>query len=255
MSSAVPRSFAVLDLLVGEIAGLPLGEIATRLDLPKSAAHRVLTELVQLGYLIQDRATGHYVLGLRLVSQALRHLASIPVVDLAKPLLDRIAHRSGELVRLGLQDGDDSLVWVAKAQGARSGLRFDPDDGREIKLARSSSGLAWLSTLPPGRAEALVRRQGFDDIDRYGPDGARDVAEAMEEVRRAREQGYAWTESTFELGGAVLAVPIGTAGRPAVGTLSIAGPQIRWTRERAQEILPDLRAASDELVALLEVGP
>ena len=249
MSSALPRTFAVIELLVGRPEGVPLGEISDTLELPKSATHRIVTELVELGYVKQDDVDGRYALGLRLVSQALRHLAHIPLVDLAKPLLDRLAELSGELARLSIPD-DGTLIWVAKTQGARSGLRYDPDAGREIKLARTSSGLAWLSTLPDVEAIALLEAQGFDDLEHYGPNGASDLAGVLRLLGQVREDGYSYTDSTFELGTATIAVPISFDGKSAAGVLSIAGPSVRLTRERALELVLHLRIAADQLALL-----
>jgi IclR family acetate operon transcriptional repressor len=249
MSSALPRAFAVIDLLVGKPAGQSLGQIAEKLDLPKSATHRILTELVELGYVRQDEAQGDYRLGLRMVSQSLRHLASIPLVDLAKPILDRLAELSGELARLSLPD-EDSLIWVAKTQGARSGLRYDQDSGREVTYAHTSSGRAWLSALPRDRAIELLTVQGFDDIDRYGPNAARSFDEALAAIERVKSDGYSYTDSTFELGTATLAVPVAMAGFPPVGVLSITGPSVRLTEARALELVPHLLEASEQLAVL-----
>ncbi|MHA6669485.1 IclR family transcriptional regulator [Homoserinimonas sp. A447] len=246
MSTAVPRSFAVLELLVGKPDGLQLGEIAEALELPKSAAHRVLAELVALGYVNQENADGRYALGLRLISQAVRHLARIPLVELAKPLLDRLAEVSGELARLGLPD-HGSLIWVAKTQGARSGLRYDADAGREVKLVRTSSGMAWLSTMSDVVASALLAAQGFDDLENFGPDGPTDLESALELLNQVRADGYCYTDSTFELGTATIAVPISSEGTVAAGVLSISGPSVRLTQERGLALVPHLREAAAQL--------
>lgn len=248
MSSALPRTFAVIDLLVGKPHGVPLGVIADTLELPKSATHRIVTELIELGYVKQEE-NGHYALGLKLVSQALRHLAHIPLVDLAKPLLDRLAELSGELARLSIPDGG-TLMWVAKTQGARSGLRYDPDAGREIKLARTSSGLAWLSTMPEAGAVSYLEAQGFQDVDQYGPAGPSDLAETLAELARVRDNGYCYTDSTFELGTATIAVPIREDGHVASGVLSIAGPSVRLTHERGLALVPHLLEAAEQLALL-----
>jgi DNA-binding IclR family transcriptional regulator len=249
MSSALPRAFAVIDLLVGKPAGQSLGVIAEQLGLPKSATHRILTELIDLGYVRQDETHGDYRLGLRMVSQSLRHLASIPLVDLAKPVLDRLAELSGELARLSLPDGD-SLIWVAKTQGARSGLRYDQDSGREITYAHTSSGRAWLSALPRERAVELLTLQGFSDAEQYGPHAARSIDEALAAIEQVKVDGYSYTDSTFELGTATLAVPVVMAGFPPVGVLSVTGPSVRLTEARAIELVPHLLEAREQLAVL-----
>ncbi|MCW4385479.1 IclR family transcriptional regulator [Salinibacterium sp. SYSU T00001] len=254
MSAVLPRALAVLEHLVAKPDGEFLGDVADALDMPRSATHRILSELVDLGYLVQHPVDGRYSLGLRIVSQALRHLAKIPLVDLAKPTLDRLAELSGELARLSIPE-NGSLLWIAKTQGARSGLRYDPDAGREIKLARTSSGLAWLSTLPEQEAVHYIERQGFDDLENYGPDGVTTLEQALEVVARVREDGYCYTDSTFELGTATIAVPIAEPGQRGSGVLSIAGPSVRLTLERALTMVPHLIDAAEELAHLAPPPP
>ena len=57
-------------------------------------------------------------------------------------------------------DGD-RLTWVAKAQGARSGLRYDPEMGSEVRLSCSATGFAWLSCMTDKEAVALRREAGL----------------------------------------------------------------------------------------------
>ena len=65
-----------------------------------------------------------------------------------RPAGDRPAGAGhGELVRLAIVDGD-RLTLVAKAQGANSGLLYDPDMGIDLRLSCSAAGQAWLMTLP-----------------------------------------------------------------------------------------------------------
>ncbi|MHA6669477.1 IclR family transcriptional regulator [Homoserinimonas sp. A447] len=249
MSSTLLRAFTILELLTGKPDGMRLSDIATTAELPKSAVHRTLAHLSDVGYVRQDPVHGRYMLSLRMLSRAVRHLANLPLMEVAAPLLDELAAASGELVRLSVADGD-TLVWVAKRQGARFGLRYDPQAGREIKLIRASSGLAWLSGLEHDRAVAIVDAQGFDDLDDYGPHGPSTRGEALAALAEVTELGYSYTDATFELGTAAIAVPIQEPGQDAVGALNIAGPSVRLLRENALELLPMLRDAADVLAVL-----
>jgi IclR family acetate operon transcriptional repressor len=249
MSSTLLRAFTILELLTGKPEGLRLSDIATTADLPKSAVHRTLAHLIDAGYVKQDPVHGQYMLSLRMVSRAVRHLANLPLMEVAAPLLDELAAASGELVRLSVAD-DDTLLWVAKRQGARFGLRYDPQAGRAIKLVRTSSGLAWLSGIDHDRAVAIIEEQGFDDLDEYGPRGPSTFDEALAALAEVTQLGYSYTDETFELGMAAIAVPIREPGRDAVGALNIAGPSVRFLRENALELLPMLRSAANDLAIL-----
>jgi len=146
MSGVLERTLGILELLSEQGQGVELAVLAEALNMPKSAAHRLLADLVRYGYVRQTRDMGAYVLTTKLVSLGLSYLSKTGVIDVAQPLLDRLAEQTGELVRLSVVDGD-RLTWVARAQGARQGLRHDPDMGSIARLSCPASGLAWLSTL------------------------------------------------------------------------------------------------------------
>ncbi|KAF1051323.1 MAG: Transcriptional repressor IclR [Stenotrophomonas maltophilia] len=246
--SQIERAFSLLESLTTEPRGLPLQTLAERLQIPKSATHRMLAELTRLGYVRQNPDNARYQLSTRLVAQGFRYLASNGA-DIIQPILDRLALDCGELVRLGVIDGDRQ-TWIAKAQGARGGLRYDPDMGRDAPLFFTASGHAWLASLDDEQALALVRRQGRADPADFGPNAPRDEAELLGYLRRARERGYAWVEQTSALGTSALAAVVRHPldGR-SIGVMSIAGPSARLSEARLHQLAPALLAAVDELSA------
>jgi IclR family acetate operon transcriptional repressor len=169
MSIALERGLSVLEHLARHPQGLPITLIAAELDIPLSACHRLLAGLQRRDYVRQARKQGDYVLTTKVVSLGLGFLSSAGIVDIAEPILERLAETSGELVRLSIVD-EDRLTWVAKSQGTRqAGQRYDPDMGQDVQLSCTSSGHAWLMTMSDERALALVSRQGFGAPERHGP--------------------------------------------------------------------------------------
>ncbi len=139
-TGTVDRTLRILETLAQAPEGVSLSGLADELALPRSACHRLLSELVRCGYVRQLRAHGDYALTTKLPALGLNFLGGAGVVDIAQPIIDRLADTSGELVRLALVDGD-RLTFVAKAQGARAGLRYDPDMGiDEAPLGRAMLG-------------------------------------------------------------------------------------------------------------------
>ena len=58
MSSLLERGIKVLELLAGHPEGVPLSAVASATDMPLSATHRLLAELVRLGYVAAAARTG-----------------------------------------------------------------------------------------------------------------------------------------------------------------------------------------------------
>jgi IclR family acetate operon transcriptional repressor len=250
MTAAIDRVLAILDLLSQHPDGLAVQSVATKIDLPPSATHRLLNDLVRLGYVRQVGRHGSYVLTLRLAALGLSWLGRTGLPDLVQPVLDKLARQSGELVRLSVSDGD-TPVWVAVAQGATGGLRYDParEQGDRVLLAYSASGRAWAATLPEDRALALIAAQGLTPPPGAAKGARLDMAAVLRLLSDARSGGHAEAVDCFLEGMAAIAVPLPGA-IPASGTLSIAGPAVRLTPARRSALLPALHAAAAELAAL-----
>jgi len=106
-----------MELLAEGARDMALGEIAERLQEPKSGIHRLLTTLVTHGWAEQDAQTGLYRLTMRLTLLGQRFYADTGIPDLCQPLLDELAAQAGDYVRLAVAAGG-SLNWLADAQGA-----------------------------------------------------------------------------------------------------------------------------------------
>jgi IclR family transcriptional regulator, acetate operon repressor len=242
VATPVDRCLDVLELLADDAGGMPLSAIALRLGLPKSGAHRLLGQLAARGFVSQDAASQRYRLTMRLAVLGFRYLASTGLTEVCKPELDRLALETGELVRLAIVEGL-SLTWVAEAQGARQGLRYEGDYGRGVRLHATATGKAWLATLPETDAVRIVLAQGFAAQREMGPRAIRTVPGLIDELARTRAQGYATAFEEGEPGMAAVAAAI--PGRqpddPVVGTVSAAGPIVRLSMERMHRIAPSLQ--------------
>ena len=250
--SPAQRCLDLLELLADEPDGLPLAAVAARLALPKSAAHRFLALLASRGFVRQDAASGHYSLTLKLPALGFRYLAGTGWPDLAQPTLDVLASRTGELARLALVEGD-SLTWVAKAQGASTGLRYDADAGRGVILHATATGKAWLATLPEERAIALVAREGRLGSRGLGPRALATVAALKRELRATRRRGWGEAVEEGEPGVAAVAVAVRPRDGPdadAFATVSVAGPLARMGAARRAELARMAQASAREIADL-----
>jgi DNA-binding IclR family transcriptional regulator len=252
MSTTIERSLQLMERLAAHPEGRALSALSSELQMPLSATHRLLAELVRCGYVRQDQRHGDYLLTIKLVSLGLSFLSNSGIVDVAQPLLDRLAADAGELVRLAVVDGD-ALTFVAKAQGATRGLRYDPDMGLSVNLSCSSAGHAWFSTISEERVLELVARQGFGRQEDFGPQAPRTVESLLAFVRAARGRGFSMINEVFAPAMAAMAAPVRSGSGATIGVVTIAGPSVRLTEERMLALGPALLASAED-VALASGG-
>lgn len=242
------RGLAILEILSGHPWGLSADEIAHQLDIPIATTLRLLTGFVESGYLHGQGRNGRYRLSPKLPALGLAFLGSSGITDLVQPILDDLAKKTGELVRLAIFSSG-KLTWVAKSQGAKNGLFYDPEDTSEVHLPASANGHAWLSCLTEVEIDRLVSE---DDIRTYGLSSTapRTRAELMEMIETARKNGFASVHDSYAIGTSAMAIPITKRStKKPIGTLSVAGPTMRMTPGRMNEILPWLKSSARELEA------
>ena len=254
-SGLLDRGLAILELLSGSANGMTLTTISDTLRIPRSATHRLLASLFEHGYLRQEQDRGVYVLTTKLQVLAFRHLASTGYVDAAQQVLNRLAKETGELVRLAVAD-EKQLTWVARAQGARTGLRYDPDMGMVAQLSCSATGYTWLSHMEDREAIAVIEAQGVGSRDEYGPQAPQTIEEVLSRVQTARSLGYSVAVQTFTDWMSAIATTIVNPynGRP-IGVVSVAGPVSRLPEARLHELAPLVLEAAQEIGKLVPGSP
>ena len=248
------RALSIIELLAKNAAGLPLSEISTELGIPRSATHRLLSDLRAEGYARQAHEGGPYCLTAKIVALGLIYLDAAGATRQIQPHLDALAKKTGELVTLAIID-DRRLIRVARVQGARRGLRYNPDESSEVYLAATSNGIAWLSYLAEDEALYLMAKQGLNP-EGYGPKAPKTFREVRKQIDAARKLGYARVVETYEAGTSAIAAAICRPGtRQPIGTLSVAGPSVRVTGHAMDSMAPDLLACVAEIAKTAASSP
>ena len=246
--SSVERGLAILELLVEHGEGLQISEIAHHLSFPLSASHRLLQALMNAGYVKQDVPSELYVLTLKLGAIGLRQLSEMTLVKAAQPILDDLAKKTGELVRLAVVEGDE-MTWTAEAQGATGTIRYHPPlSGHHVPLHTTGMGKVWLASMPEKEAIARVVARGFDTA-LMGPNAIRTVPALRRKIREARALGFAFNDQESELGLSAIAMLIKDRmqANRVVGAVSVAGPTFRLDRERLVSFAEPLHLAICQL--------
>ncbi len=254
MSGALEKSLAILEYLTLYPDGASLVQIATDLNQLRSGCHRTLHELIRYGYVRQLPQRGEYALTTKMASMGLSFLSKSGVVDIAQPVIQRLALQTEELARLAIVDGE-RLTLVAKAQGARSGLLYDPDMGIDLRLSCSAAGQAWLMTLPEDQAIEYVTHQGIGDPKQYGPNAPTSIKALLKVLEEHRKRRYSTIVDAYAPGMSSMAAPVQRTGEPATGVVVIAGPSSRLTAARMQQFGDALLAAAGELAVSGNASP
>jgi DNA-binding IclR family transcriptional regulator len=250
-NSVIGRCLGIIEMLA-DGRNMPLADISRELDIPKSATHRLLQSLAELGWVKQVPESGYYGLTLRLAIAGQRLLVGTRIPEVCQPVLDRLARESADLVRLAVvQDG--TLTTVAFAQGGRVGLIYQPEMIATVPLHCSATGKAWLATLPNTEAVRLaVRQKGFGTPGVFGPRALLTVETLIEALEETRQRGWAsvWEENEVGIAAVAAAIRPGGKSSSAVGAVSIAGPLTRYDKKCVAAAAERVIAGARELAEL-----
>jgi DNA-binding IclR family transcriptional regulator len=146
------------------------------------------------------------------------------------------------------------MLWVSQAQGAKRGLKYDPDAGAVVTLSCSATGIAWMSSMSEEASLQRILRQGIASVDEFGPNAPQSLEAIRSWLAEARTKGYATASDTFTLGIASVAAPVLLNGH-AEGVVSIAGPTARLPQKRLDELSVPLLQATAAISKILSIAP
>jgi DNA-binding IclR family transcriptional regulator len=115
---ALEKGLDVLETLAAEPAGLTQKQLAERLGRSVSEIFRMLGTLQRRGYIVRDAKSGEYALTLRLFQLATQHPPIRRLQQVALPVMDALAAKTGLACHLGMASGEQFLI-VVQAEAPR----------------------------------------------------------------------------------------------------------------------------------------
>jgi DNA-binding IclR family transcriptional regulator len=227
--SPVRRAFAALESLAE--GPRSAADIARILDVNRSTALRLMSELQALGYVRRDPADKRYTtVAARFypfIGSQSDHTDWSEFVD---PVLASLRDEFGEAAIMGVP-ANGTMVYLAFFPSVHL-IAIRERLGTTRPMHCSALGKAYLSALDDRALDselALLTYRGGT------PKAARGPIELRERLERARLRGYATdVEESFE-GATCVAAPL-RIGRSLVGAIGLSGPSARLGDERVAEI-------------------
>jgi DNA-binding IclR family transcriptional regulator len=234
----IARAAAILRALGTEPDGLSLGDIAKRIDLPRSTVQRIVAALGHERFLMSATSQARVKLGPALVM--LGAAADVGTERIARPIMQELSDLADETVDLSILKAD-SAVFVEQIQGTQR-LAAVSAVGKAFPLHCTANGKALLGLLAPERRAGLLAGR----LKRYTKATKTDRSALETEIRDIAKSGLAYDLEEHSVG----ICAIGTAFRDSLGrefSLSIPVPASRFADKR-QQLSKALIRARTELV-------
>lgn len=232
------RAMALLEILSEDDEGYRLVDLAARAGLSTSTTHRLLTTLEQKEFVQFNRDTSLWFVGVRCFSIGSAFARRRNFAALALPLMRRLRDETGETVNLGLLDHGD-VVFLTQVE-SRELMRAITRPGGRSPLPSTAMGQALLSTMGESEIADVLRHR----LPRRTPNAIARPTALHRVIAATRARGYAIDDEENAVGLRCVAAPIFDEFRRPYAAISIAGPSVRVTLRRIEELGPQVIGAA-----------
>lgn len=199
-----------------------VSELARLMGRERSQVSRMLQSLKRAQVLEQDPETRRYRLGWRVRVMAAGAGDQV-LVRAARPLLQTLVARTGEVALLSVQVAGNSLTVLREE--SQNSLRGGGWVGRRSPMHCTASGRALMFDADDELVEALTCHDLTGT--RTGPNAPRDLDALLERLRQERRQGYAVASEEVEIGLTSVSAPVRSAEGYIVAVVNVSGPTPR----------------------------
>lgn len=247
---AAAHALSVLSLLARHAGPMPAAAIARELGLPRSSTYHLLTVLSERGFVVHLPEERRYGLGVAAYELGSAYSRQQPLERLGRPLLTRLADRTGHNAHLVVLHGRDVLYLLEERVAGRPSLVTDV--GVRLPATLTASGLAILAALPAAQVRALYPEPGAF-VQRNGS-GPTSLARLRPVLSRVRTDGYAQEVGSVTPGLASVGAPaLDHTGHPVAGVATTYPVEEVDDNERAR-LVQAVRRCARELSTRLGHG-
>ncbi|MGV9798074.1 IclR family transcriptional regulator [Mycobacterium sp. NPDC003449] len=199
-----------------------VSDLARAVARERSQVSRMLKALERGGLVEQNRDTKLYRLGWPLLVLA-SGAGNTPLLRAARPALQSLVSRSGEVALLSVQQGNRSLT-VLREESHQS-LRAGGWVGRSSPMHCSASGRALLFDSDDELVEALTSEALQAPISTLAAPASLD--ELLTRLNAERAQGYSVASEEIEIGLTSVSAPVRDRHNAIVAVINVSGPTSR----------------------------
>jgi DNA-binding IclR family transcriptional regulator len=236
-NKSLAKAVRMLKLFSAQEPRLSLGEISTRLEMPKSTTHTILRSLVAEG-LIEKVNGDAYALGTGILALSQSVRVNVEIRDRAAPHVRALADSAGESVYLTYLEGDSILYLYAVESSRRLVARTAVGD--RMPMHCTGVGKAILAHLPPEEARSILLRFGMPRVTEHT---ITDLEEFMVHLAETKARGYSFDNQENEIGNFCIGAPIYDARGRVIGGCSVAGTDPEILGNRAPDLSRQLISA------------
>lgn len=236
-TQSIERTISLLrELATFGSRGAKVSELAARLELEYPTAHRIVRCLVAQRMIEKSKDRGRYSLGPLVYELGLSVPQRMNLREKCENSTTRLAEITGDTVFLNVRSGYDVLC-IDRKEGAFPIKTLIFEIGNRRPLGIGAGGIALLMHIDDDDLMQMIN-VNTHRLKAFGYITPKNV---LARVRRAREQGYVFTEDIVIRGVSAVSIPFGGHHGLPWAAISIASVPSRMPPSRQMELVKLLK--------------
>jgi len=235
--STLQNAIRLLNLFSIDQSELSVTEIANKLGIAKSTAHRILISLESEGLIMKDPSSSLYRLGVSFLSLGYVITKNMKIYTHSSNILNFLQQSTGETACLMIIENDYSYVINIKESDYP--IRYSAYIGQKTPVFHSSTGLAILAFQPAEVISSIMENQLIQ------------IEDLQQKVDFIQKNGYYVSMDEFYENVTSIAVPVRNGRGEVIAALAIAGPSERILPKNIPNLAKTIIAASEQLTKTL----
>jgi len=241
------RGLAVIRAFGPGSPRMTLSEVAQQTGLTRAGARRILLTLQTLGYVGADDR--QFFLTAQVLQLGYSYLSSMPLWDVAQPLMEALVERVHESCSVSVLDGED-IVYVLRVPTHRI-MAASLSIGSRLPAFCTSMGRVLLAGLDDAALDAFLARAALRAYTRTTVVQPRKLRQIVHAVR---DKGWAYVDQELEEGLRSISVPIRDAQGRIIAAMNVSGQAGRHDEARmVKTFLPALQEAATRIERALRM--
>lgn len=240
---SVIHAIDLLEAFKGDNDELGVTELSKKLGLHKNNVFRLLATLESRGYIEQEKQTGNYKLGVKVLELGQHFIKHLGLLRQAHPVMKDLLAKCNENVYISVLRGN-GCVYIDGLE-ANQVVKVTSRIGQRLPLHATASGKVLVSQETE---EELLNIFPQEELKKFTPYTITDKKKLIELIKEVKEKGYALDLEELDLGVRCVASPIKDYNGKIVGAISISAPSIRMNDEKLNDFfIPFVKEAAKEI--------
>ncbi|EKN67296.1 IclR family transcriptional regulator [Schinkia azotoformans] len=239
--SSLRNALQLLNLFTMDEPELSLSQIADKLQVGISTAHRLTYTLIVEGFLTKDSQSKKFRLGASILGMGNTIITQNQLCRISIPVLENLAINTGESAHIAILK-DYQAIYLIRMD-SKHPVHLLSHAGKQNPIHCTSSGQVILAF----QSETMIEQVIACGLQQYTANTITTADKFKQLLLKIQSQGYSISEEELHEGVSSIAVPVKDISGHVIASISIAGPISRINQDTLPRLVKIVKQAADKV--------